>query len=283
MEPREAVGKTLNDLSPDLRQLSKGIHEHPELCYEEVYAHDSITSFLEKQGFEVKRHTYGLKTSFEAEVGSGGRLVVFCAEYDALPNIGHACGHNLIAISSIGAFIGAARLLQESKNPGRARLLGTPAEEGQGGKVKLIEAGAFKDDIAAAIMCHPVSSWWLSGEAYSGVAGPKFIASHKLKVEYKGRTAHASGEPWNGINALDAAVAAYNNMSMLRQQIRPDDRIHGVIEDGGTVPNIIPEYSRMNWYIRSPSMKRADALLQKAKLCFEAAAQSTGCSFNYIL
>ena len=298
-EHRRVAHSAIDSLSPQLRELSQSIHSHPELCYEEVHAHDTITSFLKTQGFTVKRHTYGLKTSFETEVvvgdGANGKnppLIIVCAEYDALPNIGHACGHNLIAISSVGAFIGAVRALEASGTPGRIRLLGTPAEEGGGGKCKLIDAGAFKgssgggdDDgeVAAAIMAHPVASGWHAGSGLSGVAGPRFIASHKLRVEYRGRTAHAAGEPWNGVNALDAAVAAYNNVSLMRQQIRPDDRIHGVIEDGGTVPNVIPEYSRMNWYIRSPSMKRADKLLERAKACFEAAAASTGCQLKYIV
>ena len=306
-EPRRLAHSAIDSISPQLRELSQSIHSHPELCYEEVYAHDTITSFLETQGFTVKRHTYGLKTSFETEVIVGGHaggkvqgkgnkvpLIIYCAEYDALPNIGHACGHNLIAISSVGAFVGAVRALEASGTPGKVRLLGTPAEEGGGGKCKLIDAGAFKgssegddggddSEVAAAIMAHPVASGWLADNGLSGIAGPLFIASHKLRVEYRGRTAHAAGEPWNGVNALDAAVAAYNNISLMRQQIRPDDRIHGVIEDGGTVPNIIPEYTRMNWYIRSPSMTRADKLLERTKACFEAAAAATGCELKYIV
>ncbi|OPB44024.1 metal-dependent amidase/aminoacylase/carbohypothetical proteinpeptidase [Trichoderma guizhouense] len=284
---RQLVNSHLDELSPQLRTVNQTIHDNPELAYKEFGAHDTITSFLEKLGFDVKRKTWGLDTSFEATIGSGGRQVVVCCEYDALPDIGHGCGHNLIATSSIAAFLGAAHALSKLNVPGRIRILGTPAEEGGGGKAKLIEAGAFSpaEDIAASIMAHPISvnrinSNGISG--ISGVAGFDLIASHKFRVEFRGITAHAAGEPWNGVNALDAAVAAYNNVSMLRQQIRPDERMHGVIEVGGTVPNVIPDYTRMNWYVRSPTSQRGEKLVRRVKACIEAAGAATGCEVNYI-
>ncbi|KAK5050912.1 hypothetical protein LTR84_003471 [Exophiala bonariae] len=274
--------ETIDSFEHSLKELNKAIHSNPELGFQEFFAVETITAFLQNNGFTVQSKAYGLETSFTAEVGSnGGPLVIICAEYDALPNIGHACGHNLIATSSIAAFLGAAQAIKSCKLPGRLRLLGTPAEEGQGGKVKLIEAGAFKEDIAAAIMAHPISPHQLKGD-YTGLAGMDMIASHKFKVEFHGRPAHAGGQPWNGLNALDAAVATYSNVSMLRQQMRPDERVHGVIEDGGTVPNVITQYSRMNWYVRSPSMKRCDDLLKKVEKCCEAGALTTGCDFNFI-
>lgn len=274
--------KTIDSADQSLRELNRAIHSNPELAFHEFFAVKTITAFLEAEGFIVQSKAYGLETSFTSDVGTdGGPLVIICAEYDALPNIGHACGHNLIATSSIAAFLGAAQAVKTCNIPGRLRLLGTPAEEGQGGKVKLIEAGAFKEDIAAAIMAHPISPHQLKGD-YTGLAGMDMIASHKFKVEFRGRPAHAGGQPWNGLNALDAAVATYNNVSMLRQQMRPDERVHGVIEDGGTVPNVITQYSRMNWYVRSPSMKRCDDLLKKVEKCCEAGALTTGCEFNFI-
>ncbi|KPM46443.1 hypothetical protein AK830_g34 [Neonectria ditissima] len=283
---RVIVGNTINQLSPSLHEdINKFLHANPETAYQETLAHDRLTSYLEEQGFDVKKKTYGLDTSFEAEIGAGGRLVVFCAEYDALPGIGHACGHNLIATSSLAAFLGSARAIIDLKIPGRLRILGTPAEEGGGGKAKLIDAGAFHppEGIAAAIMAHPIAAHQIGADAEtSGLAGFKLIASHKLRIEFRGKTAHAAGEPWNGVNALDAAVAAYNNVALLRQQIQPDERIHGVIEDGGTVPNVITEYTRMNWNIRSPTMKRCNDLLHRVKACFEAGAAATGCSISYI-
>ncbi|KAI1416448.1 hypothetical protein F5Y13DRAFT_153971 [Hypoxylon sp. FL1857] len=281
---RSAVNSEIDGASEDLKEkINQTLHQHPETAYEEIFAHDTITKFLEARGFIVKRSTYGLATSFEAEVGSSGPLVVICAEYDALPRIGHACGHNLIATSSIAAFLGAAVALKQSGAAGRLRILGTPAEEGGGGKAKLIDAGAFKDDISAAIMAHPMCGHQLSNEsgAYSGLAAMKMIASHKFRTEFHGKTAHAANEPWNGVNALDAAVAAYSSVGLLRQQMKPDERVHAVIEDGGTVPNVIPEYTRMNWNVRSPTISEADKLLTRVKACIEAAATATGCEVNY--
>ncbi|WQF84138.1 Putative peptidase M20, xaa-Arg dipeptidase, bacterial exopeptidase dimerization [Colletotrichum destructivum] len=286
-EARSIVNSHVDELDLSLHnEINKVLHNNPETAYKEFIAHETITNYLEKQGFAVKRNTYGLETSFEAEVGSGGRQVVVCAEYDALPDIGHACGHNLIATSSIAAFLGAARALSDLKIPGRLRILGTPAEEGGGGKAKLIDAGAFNppEDIAAAIMAHPTAAHQGgSGDGSSGLAGFKLIASHKFRVEFRGKPAHAAGEPWKGLNALDAAVAAYSNVALLRQQIQSDERIHGVIEVGGTVPNVITDYTRMNWNVRSPTIDRADALLQRVKACLEAGAAATGCEINYIL
>ncbi|OTA89494.1 hypothetical protein M434DRAFT_373758 [Hypoxylon sp. CO27-5] len=265
---RTAVKTEIDGANQDLRQhINQALHQHPETAYKEVFAHDTITKFLEDRGFTVKRSAYGSTTSFEAEVGSSGRLVVICAEYDALPQIGHACGHNLIATSSIAAFLGAAAALKRSGAAGRLRILGTPAEEGGGGKAKLIDAGAFKDDVSAAIMAHPLCQHQLSYESgtYSGLAAMKMIASHKFRTEFHGKTAHAANEPWNGVNALDAAVAAYSSVGLLRQQMKPDERVHAVIEDGGTVPNVIPEYTRMNWNVRSPTLSGADKLLARVK------------------
>jgi amidohydrolase len=278
----EASHSAIDQADAQLRQLNAKIHDNPELCYKEFLAVKNISAFLRDQGFEVEDKTYGLDTSFVCNFGTGSPLVVLCVEYDALPGIGHACGHNLIATSSIAAFLGAVAAAKTGNLTGTIRLLGTPAEEGGGGKCKLIDAGAFRDPTpAAAIMAHPVTAHQFSN-GYTGLAGLKFIASHKFRVEYRGKSAHAGGEPWNGVNALDAAVSCYNSVSMLRQGMRPDERVHGVIEEGGTVPNVVTEYTRMNWYVRSPDMGRADELLRKVKLCCEAAAVATRCEVNYI-
>lgn len=279
------VGERVDELSNGLRsQISNVLHTNPELCFNEFIAHDTLTSYLEKLGLVVERRAYCLQTSFEAVVGEGGRHVVVCCEYDALPKIGHACGHNLIAISSMAAFLAAAHAMSALKLPGRLRILGTPAEEGGGGKALLIDKGAFNppDDIAAAIMAHPMPRPPLAspGAGYSGMAGLLLLASHKFRVEFHGQTAHAAGEPWNGTNALDAAVAAYNNVAVLRQQIRPDERIHAIIEEGGLAPNVIPDYTRMNWGVRAPSVKRSEKLLGRVRKCIEAAAIATGCTHS---
>ncbi|KAF4956263.1 hypothetical protein FSARC_11619 [Fusarium sarcochroum] len=284
-EARTLINAQLDSLSLSLRtDVNKVLRDNPELCYQEHIAHDTLSSYLEQRGFNVTRKAYGIDTSFEAEFGTGGRLVVFCAEYDALPGIGHACGHNLVATSSMAAFLGASKALVDLKVAGRVRILGTPAEEGGAGKVKLIEAGAFspREDIAAAFMIHPMSKESLGLEGFAGLAGWRLIASQKLRVEFRGRPAHAAGDPWNGVNALDAAVAAYNNIAMLRQHIEPEERIHGVFENGGSAPNVVPDYTRMHWAIRSPTVKQSGKLLERVKKCFEAGAMSSGCSLTYI-
>ncbi|KAJ4344955.1 hypothetical protein N0V95_006068 [Ascochyta clinopodiicola] len=283
-ESRTIVTSTIDAADTALHKVNKALHSNPELGYQEHFAHQTITSYLSSLGFDVKKHAYGLDTSFEADYGSDGRLVIICAEYDALPEIGHSCGHNLIATSSIATFIAVAAAIKQHNFEGRVRILGTPAEEGGGGKAKLIDAGAFPKNTSAAIMAHPVSAHQIFYKPgyYQGLAGLKLIASHKFKTEFKGKPAHAAGEPWNGVNALDAAVSAYANVGLLRQQMEPDERVHGVIEVGGTVPNVITDYTRMNWNVRSPTIERADKLLGRVKNCLEAAALASGCKLEYI-
>ncbi|UNI13697.1 hypothetical protein JDV02_000418 [Purpureocillium takamizusanense] len=285
---RELINGRIDSLTDDLREkVNKVIHGNPELGFKEVIAHETLTSYLEQLGFAVKRSTYGLDTSFEATLGEGGRQVVICAEYDCLPGIGHACGHNLIATSSMAAFLGAAHAMATLGVPGRLRILGTPAEEGGGGKAVLIDNGAFdpRDDVAAAIMAHPLAQHSLPGAAsgHTGLAGLRLLACFKFQVEFRGQTAHAAAEPWSGTNALDAAVAAYNNVSILRQQIRPDERIHGVISKGGDAPNVIPDFTSMSWFVRAPAMGRAEILFERVKRCIEAAALATGCTHKIVM
>lgn len=275
--PVNYVSATIDAASPALWELSQTIHKNPELGFKETIAHDAITKLLAEEGFTVKPHAYGLATSFEAEFGAGGRLVIYCAEYDALPDIGHACGHNLIAASSVAAFISLARALKDLAVEGRVRILGTPAEEGLGGKIKLLQAGAFPEDVAAALMMHPNAAHSFP-PGITGNAGSKLIASVKLQVEFKGKPAHAGAAPWNGLNALDAAVAAYTSVSMLRQHIRPDERINVIITDGGKAVNVIPEKSKMVFSVRAPTWGQAHALVQRVRNCFEAAATATGCT-----
>ncbi|KAL7914187.1 hypothetical protein GGI35DRAFT_490479 [Trichoderma velutinum] len=277
--PVNHISASIDAVHSPLWDLSQTIYKNPELGFKETIAHDAITKLLAEEGFTVKPHAYGLTTSFEAEFGSGGRLVIYCAEYDALPDIGHACGHNLIAVTSVAAFISLARALKDSAVEGRVRILGTPAEEGLGGKIKLLQAGAFAGDVAAALMMHPTAAHSLPS-GVMGNAGTKLIANVKLQVQFKGKPAHAGAAPWNGLNALDAAVATYTNVSMLRQHIRPDERINVIIEDGGKAVNIIPETSRMVFSVRAPTWGQAHALTQRVRNCFEAAATATGCTFT---
>ncbi|QSZ28764.1 hypothetical protein DSL72_003269 [Monilinia vaccinii-corymbosi] len=278
MEHAVLIQKAIDGYENDLRAINQKIHENPELGYNEVKAHDNITSLLKELGYSVTTGAYGIPTAFSAEYGSGGRLVVYNAEYDALPDIGHACGHNLIATASIASFLGLASVLKQQNIPGRVRLLGTPAEEGGGGKLKLIDAGAYKN-VDACLMVHPSirdPRHGLVGGAYSTT-----LANHKLKIHYTGKPSHAAMAPWEGINALDAVVLAYNAISVLRQQIKPYERINGVIESGGTRPNIITASAGLVYYIRSATLKEADELKARAIKCFEGAAIATGCTVEF--
>ncbi|KAJ1705674.1 amidohydrolase [Aspergillus flavus] len=263
----------------ELQLINEQIHKNPELAFEEFKAHDNITTLLEDLGFSVTKHAYGLATAFVAEYGSGGRVVAFNAEYDALPGIGHACGHNLIATSSIGAFLGVVAALKASTLPGRVRLIGTPAEEDGGGKIKLIEAGAY-EDVDACLMVHPAAHKRFP----DGVTGVSYVTSNaivKFRARFTGKPAHAAGAPWQGVNALDAVCLSYNGVSMLRQQIQPHERIHGVIVEGGTKPNVITASGTVDYFCRSTSLEEAEALKDRVIKCFDGAAIATGCLVEY--
>ena len=258
--------------SQELNKVGEEIWSNPELGYEEYKAHVLLTDFLERKGFTVERSYLGIKTAFRATFGHEAKpnICVIC-EYDALPEIGHACGHNLIAEAGIAAGLGIKAALEANGAPkGRLTVMGTPAEEGLGGKVKLIEEGAF-NDIDVAMMVHPCPH---------SILEPVFLANGKFKVTFHGKAAHAAAFPWEGINALDAAVLAYNNISVLRQQLKPTIRIHGIISNGGVKPNIIPELSVMNYYMRAPTREEVSELKPKLISCFEAAAKATGCTVD---
>jgi amidohydrolase len=239
-------------------------------------------AFLKSQDINVTPHAYNLPTAFEASFGTGGRVVAFNVEYDALPGIGHACGHNLIATGSLAAFFGVIGVMKKNPHiPGRVRVLGTPAEEGGGGKIKLIDGGAYKD-VDACLMTHPMSGAMFSTnkKGVTGIAYGTCVASAKFRVTFTGRTAHAAAAPHDGINALDAAVLAYNGISVLRQQILPTQRIHGIIMEGGEKENVIPSRSVMAYNVRSGTLKDTKALQERVIKCFEGAALATGCQLE---
>lgn len=268
----------------EIALINNHIHSNPELAYLEFTAHSTLVHSLRRLGFSVTSPAYGLPTSFEAEFsnvgpsGEQGRLVIFNAEYDALPEIGHACGHNLIASASLAAFLGVAAALKASGQPGRVRLLGTPAEEGGGGKLKLIEAGAYKG-CDACLMVHPGPQAKLP-QGITAVSYVRMLANVKYRVYFTGREAHASISPWAGINALDAVCLSYNAISMLRQQIRPEERVHGVFREAGTRPNITPADCCVEYYVRSVTRKGAEDLGERVLKCFEGAALATGCEWR---
>ena len=254
----------------ELNKLGEEIWKNPELAYEEHKAHDLLTNYLESKGFDVVRSYLGVKTAFKATIGGDGKPnICVISEYDALPEIGHACGHNLIAESGIAAGLGIKAALEANgAPPGSLTIMGTPAEEGGSGKVKLIEKGAF-DDVDLAMMVHPFCCNTLK---------PNFLANCYVKVTYFGKAAHAAAFPWDGVNALDAAVLAYTNISVLRQQLKTTIRIHGIISNGGARPNIIPEQSEMRYSIRAPTTLEVKDVKAKVTACFEAAAKATGCT-----
>lgn len=232
----------------------------------------------------MTRHAYGLDTSFEAEYGNDGRVVVFNAEYDALPGIGHACGHNLIATSSIASFIAVAEAIRDNRISGRVRLLGTPAEESGGGKIKLIKAGAYQG-VDACMMSHPGPASSRNDDAklvFQGTSATTSLARKKVNVTFKGKNAHAGLNPWDGTNALDAVVASYVNISLLRQQMQQTARIHGVIRNGGMEPNLIPDEASLEYFIRDTSAASVNSMAKKIEACFKAGAQATGCSLECI-
>jgi len=250
----------------DLRDLRTWMYEHPEVAFQERETSRHLAEFLAARGFDVEYPAYGLETAFAARAGSAGPEVVICAELDALPGVGHACGHNLISTSAIGAGLALAPLADELGF--RVTVLGTPAEEALGGKVDLIEAGAFSG-AAAAMMVHPATEDTLD---------PPILAVHHLVVEFHGKTSHASASPWDGRNALDAFVLAYGNISALRQHMYPTDKVHAIITHGGEAPNIIPDYTRSEWYVRAGTKARLEEFRSRVMACFQAAADATGCT-----
>ncbi|KAJ5691298.1 hypothetical protein N7488_012033 [Penicillium malachiteum] len=287
----DTVQEALRRYDTQLRKINHKIWSNPELAYAEFEAHNNICELFEslESEYKVQRKAYGVETALEVEYtfGSGGRVVVFNAEYDALPGIGHACGHNLIATSSIAAFIATCEAMKAHANSMSVsgftvRLLGTPAEESGGGKVKLIDNGAYKD-VDACLMVHPIpmSPGNPSLLSIATVLEGGYLANDKVQVTFTGKPAHAAAAPWEGINALDAVVSAYVNISMLRQQILPTQKVHGVIKNGGDRPNIIPMSATVDYYIRSPTKKTLKPLTERVIKCFEAAATATGCKVDF--
>ena len=265
------ISSEIETLAQDMYDISDFIKANPETAYQEYKACDHLSSVLEEKGFQVQKSVGQVETSFLARPVNGqtGRpTVAFLAEYDALPKIGHGCGHNMIAAASLGAAVALRRTL--GAEAGGLVLVGTPAEEGGGGKVRLAEAGVF-EEMDAAMMFHPGST---------NIPGKGMLGRIKFKMEFFGRTAHASGSPDRGINALDALVLAYNGINAYRQHLRPDGRIHGIITHGGDAPNIIPDYAAGLFYVRAGSRKYRDELLERVTNCCKGAALATGTEFK---
>ena len=269
VELKDRMNARIDELADVLLEVSHDIHAHPELMFEEHHAHDLLTSVLEREGLAVTRSAYGLDTAFDARAGSRGPTVAICCEYDALPSVGHACGHNVIAAAGLGAGLAAAALAEAAG--GQVRVLGTPAEEGGAGKVLMADEGAFAG-VDAAMMVHPAGADLLRMDV---------IASTFLEVRYHGQAAHAAAFPHKGRNALDAAVLGYVNVAALRQHIRPTDRVHGVFTRGGDRPNVVPDLTEMEWMVRSARLAGLGPLKERVVACLRAGAVAAGCEFEH--
>lgn len=268
-ELKSRVCETVDALRPEILAVSHYIHENPELAFREHKAADRLCEAVRAAGAPLRREVYGLATAFESEFGrSSGPCVALLAEYDALPGIGHACGHNIIATAALGAALALHRLGEEL--PGRIRFLGTPAEERGGGKELMARQGAF-DGIDAAMMVHP---------AGVDLATMPCIAIAEVDVVFHGRSAHAAAAPQAGINALDALVLAYQGLNALRQHIKPTERIHGIITHGGDASNIIPERAEGRFGVRALNEEALEKLKKRADNCFQAGANATGATVD---
>jgi amidohydrolase len=254
----------LEEFRDTLIDLSHRIHANPELAFQEYKASAWLVETLSQAGLAVESGVYDLPTAFSGQAGSGSLHVAVCAEYDCLPEIGHACGHNIIATAAAGAAIALAAVADEVGIT--VRIIGTPAEEGGGGKILLLERGAF-DGVHAAMMVHP---------SPVDILEPPVIASQGFDIHYTGKEAHASSFPDRGINAADALTVAQVAIGLLRQSIGPRDRVHGIITKGGDAPNVIPAHTSARYAIRASRVERLEELRAKVYRCFEAGAVATG-------
>ena len=251
--------------------MSHEIHANPEILFQERKAAAVLTKELKSHGFTVETGVAGLETAFTAEfAGKGpGPRVSFLAEYDALPEIGHACGHNIIGAAAVGAGLGISKVMADL--PGTAVVFGTPAEEGGGGKITMVNKGLFKD-VDAAMIVHPGAVTKVEARA---------LAALPLTIKFRGKPAHSAGSPHEGINALDALIQTFNGINALRQHLTSDVRIHGIVSKGGDAPNIVPEYAEGKFIIRALDKKYHEVVVEKVKDCARAGALATGATVEF--
>jgi amidohydrolase len=268
MDTKAAARERIDGARDALVDLSHRIHAHPELGFEEERSAAWTAELLDAAGFRVERGVCDLPTAFRARAGSGPLHVAICAEYDCLPDIGHACGHNVIAASAVGAGLALARIADEVGLT--VTVLGTPAEENGGGKILMLERGAFAG-VHAAMMVHPAPM--------DGVE-PALIAFQQFDVHYHGKAAHASAFPEQGINAADALTVAQTAIGLLRQHIRPTDRVHGIVLRGGEAPNVVPAHTSARYVVRASRIAELASVRQKVMRCFEAGALATGATLS---
>lgn len=271
MDAKTAARERFMDLQPAVLDLSHRIHAHPELGFEEEHASTWLAEILTDNGFRVRKGVYDLPTAFVAEAGHGPLVLALCAEYDCLPGIGHACGHNLIAAMAVGAGVAAAQVADELGLT--IRIIGTPAEElGGGGKIMLLERGAF-NGAHAAMMAHP---------SPTDNVTPLMLANNHFGVRYTGKEAHASAYPELGVNAADALTVAQVAIGLLRQHIRATDRVHGIVTKGGEAPNIVPALTTARYIVRARNLGELEDIRAKVMRCFEAGALATGTQLEIV-
>ncbi|MBA2265133.1 MAG: M20 family metallopeptidase [Chloroflexi bacterium] len=271
--PMDRLAAAVEAVLPEALELSHRVHANPEIAFEERQASAWTAELLEKHGFDIDRKAGGLETAFVARWHgrAAGHVVAFAGEYDALPEVGHGCGHNLMCSSSAGAAIATAGLLGRDFD-GEIRFIGTPAEEAGNGKVHLINAGVF-DDIDVCLQIHPSDN--TSSEILC-------LAITEVGVTFHGKLAHASADPWLGKNALDAIVLLYTMISQWRQHLKPGERVHGIITHGGAAPNIVPDETSGRWYVRSPIDEDLEPMIERVRSMADAAAAATGCTAEIV-
>lgn len=268
MSAKQSVIDNVDKNSADLIELSHWVHAHPEVAWQEFESSAHIAKFLADRGFAIEKNYCGLETSFKASFGNGDLVIALCAEYDALPGLGHACGHNIIASASVGAALALSQVAAEIN--ATIVVLGTPAEEGGGGKINMLEQGAFNNiDVAALIHPGPVDV----------AHGEPFAVKH-IEVSYTGKASHAAAYPEQGVNAGDAFTIAQVAIGLLRQQLPPTSRVHGIITRGGEAPNAIPEKTEGRWYVRGTTTAELNEVYEKVVKCFEAGALATGATLE---
>ncbi|MFN8623867.1 MAG: amidohydrolase, partial [Chloroflexota bacterium] len=267
-DPKQIARELLEEAHPALIGLSHWIHANPELGYQEVLAAGWVNEWLTTAGFDVRTGMAGMPTAIAGSYGPGPFHIAVCVEYDALPAVGHACGHNVIAAAGVGAGLALAAVADQLGL--KVTVLGTPAEETGGGKVGMIQAGEL-EGVHLAMMVHP----WPRDEAT-----PNIIAIRSLNVTYTGKEAHAAGFPHLGVNAADALVIAQTAIALLRQQLRPTDRVHGIVTKGGDAANIIPARTEAQWMVRGVDVARLDEVTAMVRRCFEAGALATGATLE---
>ena len=272
---RQSVVAAIDREGESLIELSRFIHAHPEVALQEVESSRACADFLARRGFAVERGVADLPTAFRAGAGSGSPVVAFLAEYDALPGLGHGCGHNLIAIAGLGAGVGLGAAIGEAG--GTCLVFGTPAEEAIGGKAIMAEAGVFAG-IDAAMGAHPGT---IEATCPTVEGSGQALACQAVRIEFRGRPAHAAADPYNGVNALNALIEVFNGINAFRQHVRQDARIHGIVTDGGTAPNVVPAFAAGEFLIRAQTMSYLGELVEQVRRIAEGAALITGAELSF--